>query len=106
MVSQLINSRGNAVRNQFVITEGNTVAFQSYASRVCEIRPASMGFDRVVCFGCDYNYSNTTSKHLNKFLEDNGLSILATAKDRHEAIKRGHARLNESIAVIYDDTMR
>ena len=63
MVSNLINDRGNAVRNQFVITEGNTTVFQSYSSRVCEIvKPCGMGFNALVRFGRDWNYSQTTSK--------------------------------------------
>ena len=65
MVANLINDRGNAVRNQFIITEGNTTAFQSYDSRVCEIvKRYGMGFDALVRFGRDWNYSQTTAKHL------------------------------------------
>lgn len=107
MVAQLINDNGRAVANQFVIVENNgDVAFQSYRSRVCEIRKGGMGYNRVVVFGRDWDYSRTTMKHLAKFLRDNDLQILASAKDVREAINRGHARMDEAIAVIYDDTMR
>lgn len=112
MVSQLINANGNANANQFVlhynsnVTGKPYVAFQSYDSRVCEISlDGGLGFRKVVKFGRDYNYSTTTSKHLSEFLRQNGLSCLASAKDRADAIKRGHARTDESIAVIYDETM-
>lgn len=107
MVTNLINDRGNAVRNQFVITEGNTIAFQSYNSRVCEIvKPCGMGFDALVRFGRDWGYSQTTSKHLYSFLRQNSLEILASKQAIEEAIKRGHARRDEAIAVVYDESMR
>ena len=107
MVANLINDRGNAVRNQFIITEGNTTAFQSYNSRVCEIvKPCGMGFDVLVRFGRDWNYSQTTAKHLYSFLRNNGLDILASKQAIEEAIDRGYARLNQSIAVMYDKSMK
>ena len=107
MVANLINDRGNAVRNQFIITEGNTTAFQSYNSRVCEIvKPCGMGFDVLVRFGRDWNYSQTTAKHLYNFLRNNGLDILASKQAIEEAIDRGYARLNQSIAVMYDKSMK
>ena len=107
MVANLINDRGNAVKNQFVITEGNMIAFQSYSSRVCEIvKPCGMGYDALVRFGRDWDYSQTTSKHLYNFLRQNGMEILASKQAIKEAIDRGHARHDESIAVVYDETMR
>ena len=107
MIAKLINDRGNTVKNQFVITEGKTTAFQSYNSRICEIvKPCGMGFDALVRFGRDWNYSQTTAKHLYSFLKQNGLEILASKQAIEEAIERGHARLNEAIAVVYDESMR
>ena len=107
MIANLINDRGNAVKNQFVITEGNTIAFQSYNSRICEIvKPCGMGFDALVKFGRDWNYSQTTAKHLYSFLRQNNLEILASKQAIEEAIERGYARLNQSIAVMYDESMR
>ena len=107
MVANLINDRGNAVKNQFIITEGNTIAFQSYNSRVCEIvKPCGMGYDALVRFGRDWNYSQTTAKHLYSFWRQNGLEIVASKQAVEEAVERGHARLNEAIAVMYDESMR
>ena len=107
MIANLINDRGNAVRNQFIITEGNTTVFQSYDSRVCEIvKPCGMGFDVLVRFGCDWNYSQTTAKHLYSFLRQNDLEILASKQAIEEAIERGYARRDEAIAVVYDESMR
>ena len=107
MIANLINDRGNAVRNQFIITEGNTTAFQSYNSRVCEIvKPCGMGFDALVRFGRYWNYSQTTAKHLYSFLRQNNLEILASKQAIEKAIERGHARRDEAITVVYDNTMR
>ena len=107
MIANLINDRGNAVRNQFIITEGKTTAFQSYNSRICEIvKPCGMGFDVLVRFGRDWNYSQTTAKHLYSFLRQNGLEILASKQAIEEAIERGHARCDEAVAVVYDESMR
>lgn len=104
-ISNLVNERGNRVANQFVIENENSIAFQSYNSMVCEIRPASMGFEKVVVFGEDWSYSRTTMKHLNNFLKQNNLEFLAGAKNIREALERGYARYNESIAVWLDDTL-
>ena len=107
MVSNLINERGNAVKNQFIITEGKTTAFQSYNSRICDIvYNCGMGFDVLVRFGRDWNYSQTTAKHLYSFLRQNGLEILASKQAIEEAIERGNARCDEAIAVVYDESMR
>ena len=111
MVANLINDRGNAVRNQFVITgEENgkkVVTFQSYNSRICDIvYNCGMGFEVLIRLGRDWNYSQTTAKHLYSFLRQNDLDILASKQAIEEAIDRGYARLNQSIAVIYDESMR
>lgn len=106
MVTNLVGKNGRAVANQFVIHEDNgDITFQSYNSKVCQIRKGSLGFEKVVVFGRDYNYSNTTSRNLNIFLEGMGLGLLASTKDREEALNRGHARMDASIAVFLDETL-
>ena len=105
-VENIINNNGNAVPNQFIIYEDNgDITFQSYDSIICQIRGGALGYDKVVVFGSDWDYSTTTSKYRNKFLMDNDLSILATTKDIKEALERGHARKDEAIAVFLDTTM-
>lgn len=104
-ISNLVNERGNRVANQFVIENENSIAFQSYNSMVCEVRPASIGFEKVVVFGKDWDYSRTTIKHLGNFLKQNNLEYLAGAKNIREALERGYARYNESIAVWLDETL-
>ena len=105
-VENIINNNGNVVPNQFIIYEDNgDITFQSYHSIICQIRDGALGFDKVVVFGSDWDYSTTTSKYRNQFLMDNGLSILASTRDIKEALERGHARKDEAIAVFLDTTM-
>ena len=111
MITNLINDRGNAVKNQFVITgEENgkkVITFQSYNSRICDIvYNCGMGFEVLIRFGRNQNYSQTTAKHLYSFLRQNNLEILASRQAIEEAIERGYARLNQSIAVMYDKSMK
>jgi hypothetical protein len=105
-VENIISNNGNSIPNQFIIYEDNgDITFQSYNSIICQIRNGALGYDKIVVFGSDWDYSTTTGKYRNKFLMDNGLSILATKKDVLEALERGHARKDEAIAVFLDTTM-
>lgn len=106
MITSLVGRSGKGLANQFVIYEDNgDITFQSYNSKVCQVRKGTLGFEKVVVFGKDYNYSQTTSRNLNIFLEEMGLGLLASSKDREEALNRGHARMNEAIAVFLDETL-
>ena len=80
MISNLINKQGNAVKNQFVITEDGKITFQSYNSKIVEIEGTW------ITFYPNYNYSATTSKHRNKFLSD-VLGVDITSKDVETMIK-------------------
>ena len=105
-VENIISNNGNVIPNQFIIYEDNgDITFQSYHSIIGQIRAGALGYDRIVVFGSDWDYSTTTSKYRNQFLMDNGLSILATTRDIKEALERGHARKDEAIAVFLDTTM-
>ena len=105
-VENIISNNGNVIPNQLIIYEDNgDITFQSYDSIICQIRDGALGYEKVVVFGSNWNYSTTTSKYRNKFLMDNDLSILATTKDIKEALERGHARKDEAIAVFLDTTM-
>ena len=111
MVSNLINANGNATANQFIIDYyscGNHYrAFQSYRSKVCEIAVhGGGGFRKIVRFGADWDYSRTTMKHLSSFLRQNGCGCLDNAKAIREAIVRGYAKQDPTIAVIYDSSMQ
>ena len=99
-------STGKAIPNQFIITDGKTKAFKSYNSIIVEQRGAGGGFDDVIIFGKNYNYSTTTSKYLNKFLKMLGYKEIANSRDREKAIERGmfHSG-NKAIYISVDDTL-
>lgn len=64
-VRNMVSPRtGKEVANQFIINDGNKLVFQSYESMIVE-------YDKMnnsITFGKDWNYSNTTSKYRNEFL--------------------------------------
>lgn len=66
-VTQLINNNGNPAANHFIIqcSNGDTV-LQSYDSLVAKIDKNGN-----VTLGPDWDYSNTTLKHLKTFLGTN-----------------------------------
>ena len=71
-VTNLINDNGNAVKNQFVIQGehyGQTWQFFKSYDTVIAFKPndgSSITLDRD-----NWNYSNTTSRHRNTFLNEN-----------------------------------
>jgi len=54
---------GNPVPNQYEIRIGNKIYFQSYNSIICKIQDGKIYLDSYY-----WNYSRTTSKYLNIFL--------------------------------------
>ena len=92
--------------NQFIITDGETKAFKSYDSIIVEQRGHGGGFDDIIIFGKNYNYSVTTSKYLNRFLEMIGYKEIANSRDREKAIERGMFYSgNKTVYVSVDDTL-
>ena len=83
MVTNLINERGNAVRNQFVIYENGKITFQSYSTTICTIENGKVSVNRT-----KWNYSNTTSKYLYPFLRANGWDVKRN-KDVQKLIDEG-----------------
>lgn len=53
-------------KNQFIITTDDAITFQSYNSTIASIRKK----DGKLTLFTDYDYSNTTRKHLYLFLDD------------------------------------
>ena len=89
MVAQLINEKGNPAANQFVINTKKAVYFQSYNSVVCKLDGAN------IVLSSNWDYSNTTRKHLYIFLRQNGYHTFCTAKDMRNAIKNGNIILEK-----------
>ena len=86
LVRNLVSERSNReVANQFVIENGGDVYFQSYQSVV-----AKVASDGTVTFGPDWNYSKTTTKHLNGFLKEYAPRFgYMSANEKRKAIKNG-----------------
>lgn len=75
---------GNKVANQFIITDGAHVVFQSYDSTIAEI-----DFDnRIISIGEDWDYSVTTNKYRNAFFDDMGFSDLASKQGLKKALEK------------------
>lgn len=53
-------------KNQFIIKSGNMVYFQSYDSLIAAYNKNNND----IILGCDWDYSNTTRKHLYIFLNE------------------------------------
>jgi len=72
-ITQLINERGNAVANHFVITDSSGARYlQSYKSIVAKIEEWN-DEEKPWTFGPDWDYSVTTLKHLKTFLGFTGV---------------------------------
>ena len=83
MVTNLINERGNATANQFVIFDDNCITFQSYRTKIAVIANGEVSINYNM-----YDYSRTTSKYLNQFLRQNGWDVKGK-KDVERLIKNG-----------------
>ena len=85
-VEQMINDRGNGAVNQFVLTVGNTIAFQSYDSLIATVDRDA----KIVTLFPAWNYSKTTGKHRNIFFRDYAnIPDLASVDGIRKAFKNG-----------------
>ena len=77
---------GRPVANQFIISDDHRMIFQSYDSMIVDID----FFNSTITFGKDWNYSTTTSKYRNEFLDMYFPSLANTKKLKMlEQIVRG-----------------
>ena len=78
-VQNITSNNGNKIANQFIIYDSDgSKYFQSYNSVIAKIDPAN----NITLDQKYWNYSNTTSKYRNIFLEE-------TIKDTRAKIKNG-----------------
>jgi len=89
MVRQLINDNGNPAANQFIIKTKKATYFQSYDSVVCKLDGVN------IVLSTDWDYSNTTRKHLYMFMRQNGYYSLSSAKEVRKAISEGRVTLKK-----------
>ena len=89
MVRQLINDNGNPAANQFIIKTKEATYFQSYDSVVCKLDGVN------IVLSTNWDYSNTTRKHLYMFMRQNGYCNLSNAKEVRKAISEGWVTLKK-----------
>ncbi len=82
-VSNITNSNGNKVPNQFLINDNGAVVFQSYDSTILRITGGQVYLDTYY-----WDYSKTTSKYRNQVLRE-------TTKETKAKIKSGEYILTE-----------
>jgi len=82
LVKNMTSNNGNKVPNQFIIEDDNATYFQSYNSMIVKIEDNGSLPDKVYLDETYYNYSRTTSKYRNIFLN-------MTTKDIDAKIKSG-----------------
>lgn len=92
-IKHLTNANGNPVMNHFVYycEEGNCdiTALQSYDSLVVKIVSNSCKDERTIYFGSNVHYSATTTRHVNKFMRDEGFPCLGSRQAREKAVEAG-----------------
>lgn len=89
MIQQLINDNGNPAANQFIIKTKEATYFQSYDSVVCKLDGVN------IVLSTNWDYSNTTRKHLYMFMRQNGYYNLSSAKEVRKAISEGRVTLKK-----------
>lgn len=93
-VKQLINNRGNAAANQFIIETKDATYFQSYNSIIAKIDK-----DNKLTVSSKWDYSKTTMKHLYIFLTNYGYYDFAGAKNMRKAIEEGEVKYVETLTI-------
>jgi hypothetical protein len=84
-ISNIKNSKGNNIPNQFIIYTPEATYFQSYNSII--VKTTFEGNERVVYLDeNDWDYSKTTGKYRNQFLGEN-------KKETEKKIKNGTYKL-------------
>lgn len=76
-VQLMTSNKGNAIANQFILTDKDCTVFQSYDFIIAKKTPSKIILDKTF-----WNYSNTTSKYRALFLEE-------TTKETEAKIKSG-----------------
>ena len=85
-VKNLISNSGNPVANQFIIEHQNHIYFQSYESIIAKKSNVGTSLYYVQLDKKFWNYSKTTSKYRNQFLNE-------TTKETQAKIDNGQYML-------------
>ncbi len=84
-VENMTSSRGNDIPNQFELTFSNGRVFQSYNSVISII----LNDSNVYYLGDDWDYSVTTSKYRNLFLNNDKKTVLEDLEEKKAILIRG-----------------
>lgn len=85
-VRNMLSERSSReVANQFIIESENKVMFQSYDSPIVEIDEKH----KTITVYRDWDYSTTTSKYRNQFMNENGFYELSNKKDFEKYMNLG-----------------
>ena len=85
----MTSTNGNKVANQFIINDDNgNIFFQSYKSVIVKKTTVTPFIDLIELDKKYWNYSNTTGKYRNIFLNE-------TIKDTRKKIKYGEYKLTD-----------
>lgn len=79
---------GREVANQFVIESDNKIVFQSYSSTIVEIDEA----EKTVTVHPHWDYSVTTGKYRNQFMDYHCFDQMANKKGFEKAMKEGKTK--------------
>lgn len=85
-VFNVVNEKGNTVKNQFNIVDGTNNIFVSYETQIAVLHNAS-AFIEIV--DNPFEYSRTTSRHFLNWLENVLTNSKPTRKDVEQWIKNG-----------------
>lgn len=96
-IKNMMGNNGREVANQFVIENDNEVLFQSYQSPIIEI---NYNEQKIKVYE-DYDYSRTTGKYRNKFLDDMGFYELSSLKDLNKALKNNQVINGFSVVAMF-----
>jgi len=77
-VENMVSNGGNDVPNQFIIRTNNGRMFRSYDSNIAFIP----NDESIIYLGKDWDYSRTTSKYRNQFLNMNTEEVKQGIKDK------------------------
>lgn len=75
-ISNMTNARGNLVPNQFLISVGNDIYFQSYQTIIAKKSKGVVTLDKN-----SWDYSKTTGKYRNYFLNEEKKDTLRKIKE-------------------------
>lgn len=84
---------GKNVLNQYLITVGNKIIFQSYQTIIAEYNIKN---ERLTTYGNPYKFSRTTSKYFNEYLNKIGLYGIVC-----QQIKEKYKEFSDSKTIIF-----